>query len=106
MTARPSVADLVYAGVRRTDADRTRVGARYDRGALSPVAWRTAIAALYAREARWWAVLSRATVADHAIPLVYIAAVNAAHTGARHAADDWARSATEHARHTTPARVG
>ncbi|MEU4374811.1 hypothetical protein [Pseudonocardia alni] len=105
MSAPPTVADLVHAGVRRTDATRVRACARYDRGALPPIEWRTAMAALYAREARWWEVLARATVADHTIPLVYIAAVGAAQAAARRHAEEWERGAAEYARLTTTARV-
>ena len=106
MIARPSLADLVYAGLRRTDAARSRVDARYDRGALSPVEWRTAMAAVYAREARWWSVLSRVTVADQSIPVVYITAVGKAQAAADHRAEEWARSAEEHALIIAPAPVG
>lgn len=105
MTAPPTVADLVHTGVRRTDAARVRACARYDRGALAPIEWQTAVAALYAREARWWAVLSRATVADYRIPLVYISAVGAAQAAARRHAEEWERGAAEYARLTTTARV-
>lgn len=104
MIAPRTVADLVHAGVRRTDAARVRACARYDRGALPPIEWRTAMAALYAREARWWAVLARATVADHTIPLVYIAAVGAAQSAAQHHAEEWDRGAVEYTRLTTTAR--
>lgn len=105
MIARPSMADLVYAGLSRTDRARSRVDARYDRGGLSPVEWRTAMAAVYVREARWWAVLSRVTVADHSIPVVYITAVGKARAAADRRAEEWARSAEEHARITALASV-
>ena len=95
----------IESGTLQVDADRTRVSDRYQRGALSPARWRRAIGDLYTREARWWAVLGRATVADHAIPLVYIAAVNAAQACARREATTWAHRVAESPRHTNPDRV-
>ncbi|KAA1024771.1 hypothetical protein FVA95_17395 [Pseudonocardia sp. EV170527-09] len=90
MTARPTTAELVHAGLRRCAAARRQVTARYDRGALTATEWADALASLHAR---WWAVLARTAVADHAIPLVYIAAVSDAEASARRSAADWACTA-------------
>ncbi|GAA1391129.1 hypothetical protein GCM10009613_32990 [Pseudonocardia kongjuensis] len=104
MSTRPTTAELVHAGLRRCAAARRQVSARHDRGALTATEWAGALAALHARDARWWAVLARATVADHSVPVVYIAAVSDAEAGALHAAADWARTAREYTR-TAVARV-
>ena len=91
MTARPTVADLVYTGLRRIDAARDRLHSCRDRDQVDEAGYRRALAALYTREARWWAVLSRATIGDHSVPLVYITAVSMAHSAARQEAHYWAR---------------
>lgn len=96
MTARPTTAELVHAGLRRCAAARRQVSARYERGAVTAAEWAKALAALHARDARWWSVLARSAVADHAIPLVYVAAVSDAGAGALRAAADWAHTAREY----------
>lgn len=98
MTARPTTAELVHAGLRRCAAARRQVTARYDRAALTATEWADALAALHARDARWWAVLARTTVADHAIPLVYVAAVSDAEASARRSAADWSHTARDYTR--------
>ncbi len=104
MSARPTTAELVHAGLRRCAAARRQVSARYDRGAVGATEWADALAALHARDARWWSVLARTTVTDHTIPLVYVAAVSDAEAGALRAAADWAHTAREYTR-TAAARV-
>ncbi|MEU9820896.1 hypothetical protein ACIGG9_10795 [Pseudonocardia alni] len=104
MTARLTTAELVYAGLRRCAAARRQVSVRYDRGAVTAVEWAESLAALHARDARWWAVLARTAVADHAIPLVYVAAVSDAEAAALRSAAGWASTAREYAR-TAVARV-
>jgi len=97
---------LVHAGLRRLDSARDRLQARYDRGQLSGVEYRHAHAALFVREARWWAVLARDSVADHALPVVYITAVTTAECAAVRWAQHWAQAADDHARLTATDRVG
>ncbi|GAA1846816.1 hypothetical protein GCM10009772_25140 [Pseudonocardia alni subsp. carboxydivorans] len=105
MSARPTTAELVHAGLHRAGETRRVVTARYQRGAITPVQWRTALAHSHAREARWWGVLARVAVQDHSVPLIYIAAVAAAQGAALNDAAHWADSARDHARTTTSARV-
>ncbi|MBO4239021.1 hypothetical protein [Pseudonocardia alni] len=104
MSARPTSAELVHAGLRRCAAARRQVSARYDRGALTATEWADFLAALHARDARWWSVLARTTIADHTIPLVYVAAVFDAEAAALRAAADWACTAREYTRNAA-ARV-
>lgn len=104
MTTRPTSAELVHAGLRRCAAARRRVSARYERGVVTAAEWADTLAALHARDARWWSVLARTAVADHTIPLIYIAAVSDAEAAALRAADDWACTAREYTR-TAAARV-
>ncbi|MBP2367236.1 hypothetical protein [Pseudonocardia parietis] len=96
MTARLTTAELVYAGLRRCAAARRQASSRYERGAVTAAEWADSLAALHARDARWWSVLACTAVADHTIPLVYIAAVSAAEAGALRAAADWADTAREY----------
>ncbi|MEU6701561.1 hypothetical protein [Pseudonocardia sp. NPDC046786] len=96
MTARPTTAELVHAGLRRCAAARRQASSRYERGAVTAAEWADALAALHARDARWWSVLARSAVADHTIPLVYVAAVSDAEAGALRSAADWARTAREY----------
>ena len=56
---------------------------------------------LYARRARWWAVLERAAATDPTIPLVYVRAVVHARCTADQQATEWAMTADrwlDHAR--------
>ncbi|WP_308818412.1 hypothetical protein [Pseudonocardia alni] len=96
MSASPTTAELVHDGLRRCASARRRVSARYERGAVTAAEWADALAALHARDARWWSVLARSAVADHTIPVIYIAAVSDAEAGALRAAADWARTAREY----------
>ncbi|GAA1082060.1 hypothetical protein GCM10009629_24100 [Pseudonocardia alni] len=106
MTARPTTADLVHAGLRRVSETRRAATARYQRGAISPVHWRSALAHSHAREARWWGVLARVAVRDHSVPQIYVSAVAAAQGAALTDAARWAESARDHARTAAvPSRV-
>ncbi|ALE78645.1 hypothetical protein WY02_09580 [Pseudonocardia sp. AL041005-10] len=96
MTARLTTAELVHAGLGRCAAARRQASARYERGAVTAAEWVDALAALHARDARWWAVLARSAVADHTIPLVYVAAVSDAEAAALRSAADWAHTAREY----------
>lgn len=98
MSDRPTTADLVHAGLRRASEKRRAATARYQRGAITPVQWRTALAHSHALEARWWGVLARVAVQDHSIPQIYVAAVAAAQGAALTEAARWADSARDHAR--------
>lgn len=104
MSARPTSAELVHAGLRRCTVARRQVSARYERGVVTAAEWADALATLHARDARWWSVPARTAVTDHTIPLVYIAAVSDAEAAALRSAAGWARTAREYT-HTVAARV-
>lgn len=105
MSTGPSLADLVQAGLRRTTAARRAVSARHSRGAITAEQWTAALGELYAREARWWGVLVRLTIADHSVPMVYVSAVMAVQDAAAVEAERWFHSAAEHARTRPPAQA-
>ena len=94
---RPTVAGIVDAALVRTHLAMRLAGARRDRGQLTDAEWTAAMARLYTRRARWWAVLDRATRADHGVHTVYIRAVLLACSEADRDAWHW----TEQARTTT-----
>lgn len=105
MTARPTTADLVHAGLRRASEARRAATARYQRGAMTPVQWRSALAHSHAREARWWGVLARVAIQDHSVPQIYVSAVAAAQGAALTDAARWADSARDHARTVAATRA-
>lgn len=98
MTTRPTTTDLVHAGIRRCSTARGAATDRFQRKAITATQWRTRLADLHAREARWWGVLARAAVTDHAVPAVLLYAVYTAEGAALREAAHWANSARDHAR--------
>ncbi|MYW74199.1 hypothetical protein [Pseudonocardia sp. SID8383] len=88
---------LVEAGLRRADdAIWTTPVPAYGAGPLVHAARARRLAELHTRRARWWTVLRRIAVADHAVPTVYLSAVVTAAGEAEQqarfwsdAADDW-----------------
>ncbi|MER5673557.1 hypothetical protein [Pseudonocardia alni] len=105
MTARPTTAELVHAGIRRCSTARCAATDRFQRKAITAMQWRTTLAGLHARDARWWGVLARAATLDQAIPTVFLYAVYAAEGAALREAAHWADSARDHARTAAAARV-
>lgn len=89
------VSRLVEAGLRRvTDAIRDTVPAPV--GDLHAHAARSRrLSKLYARRARWFAVLERDTIRQHHIPLVYVQAVVDAGCSANREARFWADTAAD-----------
>lgn len=99
---RPTVAGIVDAALVRTHQAMRLAGARRDRGHLDAAEWAAAMARLYTRRARWWAVLDRATAADHAVHSVYMRAVMLACCEANRDARHWTEQARTPTAQTPP----
>ncbi len=93
MTAPSDTARIVAAGLDRTTAAIHAVPYSATRDAREHARRAERLHRLYARRARWWAVLERAATADSAIPTVYVQAVIYARCAADQQAADWAASA-------------
>lgn len=90
---RPSVPEIVEAGIHRTGAAMRHADARYERGQITlDQHWRI-LAALHARRVRWWAVLERHVLDDRTSPLVFYRAVLGARDNAHRIARYWHQQA-------------
>ena len=89
------VSRLVQAGLRRV-GDAIRDTAPAPSGDLLGHAARARrLAELHTRRARWWAVLERDTVRNHAVPVVYVEAVVSAVLTAEREARFWTDTAAD-----------
>ena len=100
MTTTPT-ARLVAAGLDRVTAAICAVPTSATRDPREHSRRADRLHILYARRARWWAVLERAATTDPTIPLVYLRAVVHARCTADQQATEWAMTADrwlDHAR--------
>lgn len=89
------VARLVEAGLRRVAAAIRDTAPPPPGDPLAHAARARRLAELHSRRARWWAVLERSIVGDHAMPMIHAQAAYAAVSVAEREARFWSDTAAD-----------
>lgn len=89
------VARLVEAGLRRVAAAIRDTTPPPPGDPLAHAARARRLAELHTRRARWWAVLERSIVGDHAMPMIHAQAAYAAVTAAERDVRFWSDTAAD-----------